>query len=88
MKGNRRTTFTYLINTEKNKNQMAINPNPDRNQLLMARDHGTICLITDLKADYYLLKSKEKNPLPPPNRFSRPCGGKGGFDDYVERWHE
>jgi hypothetical protein len=19
--------------------------------------------------------------------MSRPCGGKGGFDDYVERWH-
>ena len=24
---------------------------------------------------------------PPGDRMSRPCGGKGGFDDYVERWH-
>lgn len=22
------------------------------------------------------------------DRYSRPCGGKGGFDDFVERWHE
>lgn len=24
----------------------------------------------------------------PEDRYSRPCGGKGGFDDFVERWHE
>lgn len=24
----------------------------------------------------------------PEDRFSRPCGGAGGFDDFVERWHE
>lgn len=24
----------------------------------------------------------------PEDRFSRPCGGPGGFDDFVERWHE
>jgi len=24
----------------------------------------------------------------PDDRYSRPCGGAGGFDDFVERWHE
>ena len=24
----------------------------------------------------------------PEDRMSRPCGGPGGFDDFVERWHE
>lgn len=24
----------------------------------------------------------------PKDRLSRPCGGAGGFDDFVERWHE
>lgn len=24
----------------------------------------------------------------PKDRLSRPCGGPGGFDDFVERWHE
>ena len=24
----------------------------------------------------------------PDDRLSRPCGGAGGFDDFVERWHE
>jgi hypothetical protein len=65
---------------------MAIHPNPDRNENLMARDHGTVCLITDIKADRYLKRIKKN--LPPENRYSRPCGGKNGFDDYVERWHE
>ena len=23
----------------------------------------------------------------PEDRYSRPCGGKNGFDDFVERWH-
>lgn len=33
---------------------------------------------TDLKPEY----------KPPEDRLSRPCGGPGGFDDFVERWHE
>lgn len=41
-------------------------------------------LITDRASDRYL----KKRNTPPTNRLSRPCGGKGGFDDYVERWHE
>ena len=67
---------------------MAINPNPDRSEFLMAKDHGTTCLITDVKADAYLRKFRKKISTPPVDRLSRPCGGKNGFDDYVERWHE
>ena len=33
---------------------MAIKPNPDRDEGMMKSDHGTVCLITDSKADYYL----------------------------------
>lgn len=55
----------------------------------MVSDHGTTCLITDIKADRYLQKAYAMKLVnPPEDRYSRPCGGKGGFDDYVERWHE
>lgn len=67
---------------------MAISPNPDRNEELMILDHGTTCLITDIKADFYMNKARKKNSIPPNNRFSRPCGGRGGFDDYCERMSE
>jgi hypothetical protein len=68
---------------------MAIHPNPDRNIDLMELDHGTVCLITDPKADRYLSKVHRMNvTTPPSDRYSRPCGGRGGFDDFVERWHE
>lgn len=40
-------------------------------------------LITERSSDRYMKKLNE----PPTDRYSRPCGGKGGFDDYVERWH-
>lgn len=40
-------------------------------------------LITEYSSERYLRKTNE----PPIDRYSRPCGGKGGFDDYVERWH-
>jgi hypothetical protein len=43
-------------------------------------------LITEVASDKYL--NQVKKNIPPKNRLSRPCGGKGGFDDYVERWHE
>jgi hypothetical protein len=33
---------------------MAINPSPDRDEKMMKSDHGTVCLITDTRADYYL----------------------------------
>jgi len=42
-------------------------------------------LITDPASDKYLKQVKYQIPK---DRLSRPCGGAGGFDDYVERWHE
>lgn len=42
-------------------------------------------LITDQASDKYLKKTKY---VVPEDRYSRHCGGAGGFDDYVERWHE
>ncbi len=66
---------------------MAKNPNPDRISSIMKENFGTVCLITDLEADRYLEKLRKKTNQPPQDRYSRPCGGKGGFDDYVERWH-
>jgi len=60
---------------------MAMSPNPDRNSQFMKENWGTVKLITDYTPD------KHKND-PPSDRYSRPCGGKNGFDDYVERWHE
>lgn len=41
-------------------------------------------LITDPASDRYLNRKKKNDP--PADRQSRPCGGKEGFDDYVERW--
>jgi len=35
-----------------------------------------------------LRKAQLKQYFIPEDRYSRPCGGRGGFDDYVERWHE
>ena len=81
-------TFIYSTKQEKNK-LMPIHPNPDRDEALMIKDHGTTCLITDVKADRYLRKARmKKNMTPPIDRYSRPCGGRDGFDDFVERWHE
>jgi hypothetical protein len=75
----------------------------DRDKEYMMKMWGTDRLITDYGSlesiDIYEEKrefiqevmdyeEKEKKINNPPNdRFSRPCGGKGGFDDYVERWH-
>ncbi|MEY4332345.1 MAG: Synechococcus phage [Bacteroidota bacterium] len=61
---------------------MAMNPNPDRDVKYMYENWGTNRLITD-----YITSDKQKPNDPPVDRYSRPCGGKGGFDDYVERWH-
>ena len=61
---------------------MAMNPNPDRDIKYMYENWGTNRLITD-----YVPSNKQKPNNPPEDRYSRPCGGKGGFDDYVERWH-
>jgi len=57
-------------------------PNPDRDVSYMKEMWGTTKLVTD-----YFIDTTTNNK-PPLDRYSRPCGGKGGFDDYVERWHE
>ena len=60
---------------------MANNPIPDNVPSMMKNDFGTTVLITDPRADQILMKP---SPTPPTNRLSRWCGGKNGFDDYVE----
>jgi hypothetical protein len=48
-------------------------------------------LITEVESEKWLKKSKkikhneELYPIPE-DRTSRPCGGAGGFDDFVEWW--
>jgi hypothetical protein len=60
---------------------------PDINQKIMSEQCGTTVLITDPRADQYLQRARKQKSNPPTNRLSRPCGGAGGFDDYVERWN-
>ena len=64
---------------------MANNPIPDNVPDMMEKDFGTVVLTTDPRSDVYLAKYRKNNP--PADRNSKWCGGKGGFDDYVERWH-
>ena len=64
------------------------NSKVDRDEKQMFVEHGTKCLITDPIADKYLQKAKAKQYSIPEDRYSRPCGGAGGFDDFVERMHE
>ena len=45
-------------------------------------------LITDQASDKLLSKLIKVEYKLPDDRYSRPCGGAGGFDDFVERWHE
>ena len=49
-------------------------------------------LITEVESEKWL-KIHEQNKKraaarQPADRLSRPCGGQGGFDDFVERWSE
>jgi hypothetical protein len=50
-------------------------------------------LITETDSEKYLkqhnkFKKREDLYPIPEDRYSKPCGGAGGFDDFVERWHE
>ncbi len=65
---------------------MANHPIPDNVPEIMEKEFGTTVLITDPRADKYLSKNDRKVNNPPVNRMSRWCGGKNGFDDYVERF--
>lgn len=55
----------------------------DRDQQYMKQMWGTTRLITDYNSTQFV-----KPNDPPHDRMSKHCGGKNGFDDYVERWHE
>jgi hypothetical protein len=53
-------------------------------------------LITETDSDRLLNMASKRNrnkrkeelyPVPE-DRMERPCGGAGGFDDFVERWHQ
>ena len=61
---------------------MAISPT-DKVPALMQEDFGTRVLITDPASDKYLRQAEKSGN----DRYSRWCGGKGGFDDYAERLH-
>jgi len=58
-------------------------------------DEG-MTLITETDSDRYLdaaakrrrAKKKEELYPMPEDRLERPCGGAGGFDDFVERWSD
>lgn len=47
-------------------------------------------LITEVESEKWLKMHQENKKReaskPPADRLSRPCGGQGGFDDFVERW--
>ena len=60
---------------------MANHPIPDQGEDFIKS--GKV-LITDPRSDYYLQKAQKPANDPPKDRLSRPCGGKGGFDDYAE----
>ncbi len=45
-------------------------------------------LISDSSSDKYLKKIHQSKYQIPEDRLSKPCGGAGGFDDYVERFEE
>ena len=52
---------------------------------LMKEVAGATVLITDPAADRLLAKAaKEKANQ---KKFTDFCGGKGGWNDYTERWH-
>jgi len=61
------------------------NSRVDEDRAFMFQEHGTKCLITDLTADKYLSKASRNSS--DQEKFKKPCGGKGGWDDFTERWH-
>ena len=63
---------------------MANKPIPDNVPSMMSADFGTSVLITDPRSDALLRKSRKMKYKTPENRLEKWCGGKNGFDDYVE----
>ena len=63
---------------------MANHPIPDQGNEFIK---SGMVLITDPRSDKYLGKVQKHPNDPPKDRYSKWCGGKNGFDDFVERWH-
>lgn len=63
---------------------MANKPIPDNIPSMMSEDFGTVVLITDPRSDSLLRKASKTKYKTPTNRLEKWCGGKDGFDDYVE----
>jgi hypothetical protein len=63
---------------------MANKPIPDNVPSMMSEDFGTTVLITDPRSDALLERSRKMKYKAPMNRLEKWCGGKDGFDDYVE----
>lgn len=61
---------------------MANNPIPDQGKDFI---NSGMTLITDPRSDKYLNRVRKHPNDPPSDRSSKWCGGKNGFDDYVER---
>lgn len=55
----------------------------DRDSEHMQENFGTKYLITDYASEKLLEKNSENL-----KKFKKFCGGKDGWDDYTERWHE
>lgn len=62
---------------------MANNPIPDQGNAFI---ESGMTLITDPRSDKYLNMARKNKKNPPKDRMSKWCGGKNGFDDYVERF--
>jgi hypothetical protein len=71
------------VSTIFGEKQMA-NHQVDRDVRYMKQMWGTTQLITDYGAMTPTGRRKVNDP--PENRLEKPCGGKNGFDDYVEWW--
>lgn len=74
---------------------MATNPNPEFISEVMERDFGTAVLITNAKSDRYMKKTnvshdvKENlHPVEDETLTEKFCGGKNGWDNFIERWHQ
>jgi hypothetical protein len=63
---------------------MANQPIPDNVPSMMQKDFGTSVLITDPRSDALMKKARMKKYSIPEDRLGKWCGGKDGFDDYVE----
>jgi len=84
----------YTLTRDRNPLKSSVFPPKDRkmaqNPVDLSQDFikSGMRLITHPSSDALLDKAKKKKYGVPEDRMSRPCGGAGGFDDFVERWHE